>query len=137
MFVGVAYHSAPLYSKTGKLSYSSSTCMTLPRQLYPACACTSLSIDHTPLSPGDRDVFDKLFEEAPEKLEAVKRVSDVLIGCVKLSMVHTHMYTHARTNTHTHSQSLCQFATRVLSEMEVIISDVSTQVHTLTAPHMC
>ena len=38
---------------------------------------TCLGVDHTPLSPGDRDVFDKLFEEAPEKLEAVKRVSDV------------------------------------------------------------
>jgi len=46
----------------------------------------------------DRDVFDKLFEEAPEKLEAVKR-------------------------------SLCQFATRVLQEMDIVVTDIETQFH--------
>lgn len=49
-----------------------------------------------PLRQSERDVFDKLFEEAPQKLEAVKK-------------------------------SLCQFCTKVLQELDIIITDLETQ----------
>jgi parvin len=46
----------------------------------------------------ERDVFDKLFAEAPEKLEAVKR-------------------------------SLCQFANKVLLELDINVNDIGSQFH--------
>lgn len=51
-----------------------------------------------PPKASERDVFDKLFEQAPGKLETVKK-------------------------------TLCQFCTRVLQEMDIIISDIESQFH--------
>ncbi|XP_003390571.1 PREDICTED: alpha-parvin-like [Amphimedon queenslandica] len=59
------------------------------------------SRDYGPRAPepsADKDVFDKLFSEAPEKLEAVKR-------------------------------SLCQFASKVLAELDILIMDPENQFH--------
>jgi parvin len=51
-----------------------------------------------PIKTGERDVFDKLFEQAPDKLETVKK-------------------------------TLCQFCTRVLQDMDIVITDIDTQFH--------
>ena len=62
----------------------------------------------------ERDVFDKLFEEAPEKLEPVKRVS---VGHYNLCGSSFYLI-----------QSLCQFATKVLQELDIVITDLDNQV---------
>jgi parvin len=51
-----------------------------------------------PPKMGEKDVFDKLFKQAPDKLETVKK-------------------------------TLCQFCTRVLQEMDIVVSDIESQFH--------
>jgi parvin len=62
-------------------------------------------------------VFDKLFDEAPEKLEPVKRVRPdtppFLVPNISFPFPM--------------SQSLCQFCSKVLEELEIVINDLETQ----------
>ena len=60
-------------------------------------------------------MFDKLFDEAPEKLEPVKRVRPDNYHSLNLLFQYS-MF-----------QSLCQFCSKVLEELEIVINDLETQ----------
>ena len=91
-----------------------------PKNRYILRCNTNSNTSHVPSLPvshnaGERDVFDKLFEQAPDKLETVKKVK--FFRRVLNFQTITKIF-----------QTLCQFCTRVLQDMDIVISDIDTQV---------
>ena len=71
-------------------------------------------------------MFDKLFEQAPDKLETVKKARNFFITSLQNF-----------TDRSKFLQTLCQFCTRVLQDMDIVVSDIETQVCLFSCLFVC